>query len=30
MGAGDWQTDAIVVGVILLIAVCIIGGKGLK
>lgn len=29
MSAGDWQTDAIVVGVVILVAVCIIGQKGL-
>lgn len=30
MGAGDWKTDALVVGTVLLIAVLIIGGKGLR
>jgi hypothetical protein len=30
MGAGEWRTDAIVIGVVLLVAVCIVGGKGLK
>lgn len=29
MGAGEWQTDAIVVGVVILLAVCIYGMKGL-
>lgn len=29
MGAGDWQTDAVVVGIVILLAVCVVGQKGL-
>lgn len=29
MGAGDWQKDALVVGAVVLIALCVAGQKGL-
>lgn len=27
MGSGDWQKDAVVAGVLLLVVCCVIGGK---
>lgn len=29
MGAGDWQKDALVMGAVILVAICILGQKGL-